>query len=222
MCGKFTQSASWAELRPFPDALPQPTPNDPILISTPMRFATIVRLDAQGERETVQMRWGFAENSAPTPARPKHMHARCETIDTRPTFADSFRHRRGVLFVNTFNEGEELPNGKTKQWTITPNDGAPIAIAVIFEDWINGEERLTTFVQVTTPASPLIAPVTDRMPAILTVETIGAWLGETDASLADIKGLLQTFDDQGAWTIASQEPAGKKPKPAPPEQTELF
>lgn len=24
--------------------------------------------------------------------------------------------------VHTFNEGEELPNGKTKQWVITPND----------------------------------------------------------------------------------------------------
>lgn len=225
MCGKFTQSASWAALRPFPNALLAPAADEAFVIATPMRFAAIVRLNAEGEREPVQMRWGFAEAGAPNPARPKHMHARCETIDTRPTFADSFRHRRGILFVNTFNEGEELPNGKTKQWTITPKDGAPIAIAVIFEDWVNGDERLTTFIQVTTPANALIAPVTDRMPAILRPEQWAPWLGETEASLADIKALLQTFEDDGAWSIAPQEPPPKKSKaPSPPktDQGDLF
>lgn len=218
---------TWAEVHAFStpiaiQATAAPAGQHDLRTVTPMRMAAVLHLGADGVRTTTQMRWGFAAAGAPDPARPKHMHARCETIDTRPTFADSFRHRRGVLFVTTFNEGEELPNGRTKQWTITPKDGAPIAIAVIFEDWVNGEERLTTFVQVTTPASPLIAPVTDRMPAILTAGAIGAWLGETDASPADIKALLQTFDDRGAWTIAPQEPAGKKPKAPAADQSELF
>ena len=47
--------------------------------------------------------------------------------------------------VHTFNEGEELPNGKTKQWVITDRDGQPIAIAVICEEWRNGTETLQTF-----------------------------------------------------------------------------
>ena len=49
------------------------------------------------------------------------MHVRSEIVDTRRTFAHAFR--RGILMVHTFNEGEELPNGKTKQWVVTPNDG---------------------------------------------------------------------------------------------------
>lgn len=185
-----------------------------------MRTAKVIRLDDEGQREMTSMRWGFADRDAINPARPKHMHARAETIDTRPTFADSFRQRRGILMVRTFNEGEELPNGKTRQWVISPKDNQPIAIAVIFEDWVNGEERLTTFIQVTTPANALIAPVTDRMPAILPRGTWPVWLGETEASLADVKAVLQTFDDKGAWTIAPQEPAAKKAKPPP--QTDLF
>lgn len=214
MCGKFTQLASWKELHAFSQPLTADPPDAPLVVSTPMRFANIIRLGADGAREMVPMRWGFADKKAQTPARPKHMHVRAETIDTRPTFADAFRTSRGILMVHTFNEGEELPNGKTKQWTITPRDGRPLAIAVIFEDWVNGAERLTTFIQVTVPANALIAPVTDRMPAILPPETWATWLGETGAPLADVKAVLATFEDAGGWTIAPQEPPAKKPKPS--------
>ncbi len=43
--------------------------------------------------------------------------------------------------VHNFNEGEELPNGNTKQWTIRPNDCQPIAIAVIFGLWQTGRRH---------------------------------------------------------------------------------
>jgi len=220
MCGKFTQLATWAQVVAFSQPLGETYPAD-IVVSTPMRMARIIRLNGEGERENVAMRWGFADRKAANPSRPKHMHARAETIDTRPTFADAFAHHRGILLVQTFNEGEELPNGKTKQWTITPQDGTPIAIAVICEEWRNGEESLWTFVQVTTPASPLIAPVTDRMPAILQPGSWGKWLGETDASLADIKALLETWDDRGAWRIAPQEAKTPARNKLPP-QDQLF
>ncbi len=63
--------------------------------------------------------------SKPAPAgryeRPDCIHARAETMDTRRTFRDAFGHRRSILVVRTFNEGEELPNGKTTQYA--PNDG---------------------------------------------------------------------------------------------------
>lgn len=166
------------------------------------------------------MRWGFPETAAANPARPKHMHARAETVDAKPTFANAFRSGRGILMVHTFNEGEELPGGKTKQWVITPKDGQPVAIAVIFEEWLNGAEQLTVFVQVTTPANDLIAPVTDRMPAILPREAWPLWLGETDASPAEVKAALRTFDDRGTWSIAPQEPPPKGGKPK--DQPSLF
>ena len=131
------------------------------------------------------------------------MHVRSETIDTRRTFAHAFADARGILMVHTFNEGEELPNGKTKQCVVTPNDGQPIAIAVIFEEWQNGPESLLTFVMVTTPPNALIARITDRMPAILPRETWATWLGDTGASLAEVKaaqpakGYVGRYGDPG-------------------------
>jgi putative SOS response-associated peptidase YedK len=148
MCGKFTQYASWQDVHAFSQPLVIKKDTDQAVVSTPMRTANIMWLNAAGEREMVSMRWGFAGRDDPNPTRPKHMHVRAETIDQRRTFAQAFATSRGILMVHTFNEGEELPSGKTKQWVVTPNDGQPIAIAVIFEEWQNGPETLLTFVMV--------------------------------------------------------------------------
>jgi hypothetical protein len=119
MCGKFTQFSSWQEVHAFSQPLVVKA-NDELVASTPMRTANIMRLDATGAREMVPMRWGFAGHDDPNPSRPKHMHVRAETIDQHRTFVCAFATSRGILMVHTFNEGEELPNGKTKQWIVTP------------------------------------------------------------------------------------------------------
>jgi putative SOS response-associated peptidase YedK len=116
MRGKFTQLSSWEDVHAFSQPLSvKAGAAEGVVVSTPMRFANIMRLSADGEREMVSMRWGFAGKDDAGPARPKHMHARCETIHTLPTFKRAFAHARGILMVHTFNEGEELPSGKTKQ-----------------------------------------------------------------------------------------------------------
>ena len=217
MCGKFSQYASWQQVHAFSQPLVK-RDADEVVISTPMRTANIMRLSAAGKREMGLMRWGFAGQDDPNPSRPKHMHVRAETIDQRRSFAHAFATSRGILMVHTFNEGEELPNGKTKQWVITHNDGQPIAIAVIFEEWHNGPEALLTFVMVTTPPNALIARITDRMPAILPREAWLTWLGGTEAPLADVKTLLQTYEDGGTWTMEPQQSSKPSRPPRAPKQ----
>jgi putative SOS response-associated peptidase YedK len=224
MCGKFTQLYSWQDVHAFSRFLDGVTvAGDTPVVATPMRFASILRPNAAGAREMVQMRWGFAGRDDANPTKPKHMHARAETIDRLPTFAHGFAQARGILMVETFNEGEELPNGKTRQWVITPQDRQPIALAVICEQWRNGAETLDTFVQVTVPANALIARITDRMPAILPRAAWAAWLGETeDAAPADIKALLATYEDGGNWAMAPQTPGPKPSRRKNDAQHDLF
>ncbi len=204
MCGKFTQLASWEEVSAFSLPLTAAPADAPVTIATPMRFARVLHLNEAGARALTPMRWGFADHRAEHPAAPKYMHARSETIDARPAFMEAFAARRGILFVHTFNEGETLASGKTKQWVIAPKDKKPLAIAVIVEVWERGEERLLTFVMVTTPPNALIAAITDRMPAILRAEHWPLWLGETGASLTEVKAVLGPHDDAGAWDMAPQ------------------
>ena len=77
-------------------------------------------------------------------------------------------YRCGIIVARTFNVGQELANGKVLQHTITPRDGKPIGLGVIWERWLDRNEgSLLTFVMVTTAPNRLIATVTDRQPAII-------------------------------------------------------
>ncbi|MEI7790368.1 MAG: SOS response-associated peptidase family protein [Alphaproteobacteria bacterium] len=213
MCGKFTQMMTWRALHglysltdKFTDPIPSKSAPEEVETVTPVRDASVLVWE-DGVYNMKCMRWGFAHKSANAPgSRPDHIHARAETIDVLPTFADAFAHRRGLLIVKTFNEGEEVGK-KTVQHTITPNDGKPMAIAVIFERWKHDDgSELLTFVMVTTPPNPLIAKITDRMPAVIQRSDWAMWLGEEPASLEQIKAIL--LPQEGDW---SMEPE-KKPK----------
>jgi len=215
MCGKFTQMYSWREVVDFSQPLEATGAervsdgNDREEAVTPMRPASVLHLNAEDVRCVTLMRWGW---SKPAPAgrseRPDYIHARAETIDTRPTFRDAFAHRRSILVVRTFNEGEELPNGKTKQYVITPNDGQPVGIAAIWNVETRQDSPFYSFVMVTVNANRLIGTITDRMPVILKHEDWRKWLGEDPASSEELKALLRPFE--GDRTMRPQE---KPPKP---------
>ena len=64
MCGKFTQLSSWQEVHAFSQPLVIKGCADEVVVSTPMRFANIMRLSAAGARELAPMRWGFAGKPA--------------------------------------------------------------------------------------------------------------------------------------------------------------
>lgn len=221
MCGKFTQMATWEEVVAFSQPLTAIPEGGPVTVSTPMRTAKVMRLGEDGTREFAPMRWGFSKPENPS-FKPDHMHARAETVDSRPTFAESFAERRGIVLVETFNEGEALPSGKTKQWVIRPKDRKPIAIAVIWEEWVGDAGSEATFVMVTVPPNDLIGRITDRMPAILRQGDWGAWLGEDDASPRDAKALLRTFDDEGNWEMSEQVAPSRAKAAKPKAQGDLF
>jgi putative SOS response-associated peptidase YedK len=220
MCGKFTQMLDWGTLASLAEM--HVVFGGPVETVTPMRFATIVRLDDDGIRETARMRWGFARMSANDPvARPDHIHARAETIDSKPTFRESFEQRRGLLIVKTFNEGEEISPRKTLQYIVTPRDGKPLAIAVVWERWVNrNEEELLTFVMATTQANELIGKITDRMPAIMPESSWRQWLGEEPATIEELKALLQPCE--GDWEMRAQTKANSPPPKKPNPQLDLF
>ena len=59
------------------------------------------------------------------------------------------------------------------------------------------------------------ARITDRMPAILPREAWPTWLGETNAPLADVEALLQTYEDGGNWTMQPQATSRPARPPTP-------
>jgi putative SOS response-associated peptidase YedK len=115
---------------------------------------------------------------------------------------------------------------------VRPKDGAPIAFAGLWESWMgpNGEEMETVAI-ITTPANRELAPLHDRMPAIVPPEAFDLWLDcrNVDAlTAAELcaparGGLLEAYevspavnraDNEGPELIASL-PAQP---PAPPSE----
>jgi putative SOS response-associated peptidase YedK len=234
MCGKFTQISGWSEVVDYADLIPT-RPADRTRTFTPMNGVPVVHLDAEGERVVHPMVWGYTNRVATGHRIPRHMHARGETVDR--TFATAFRFRRGIVFAQTFNVGEEVrvtysdgaPSGRiwTRQWTVRPKDGQPLCMAVIYDIFDCGRGPEREFVQVTTAANPLISRITDRMPLILRPEDIPLWLGEVRAPIIDVKALIRVFDDEGAWEMTPEDPGKRPPRPRNPEpgpssQGELF
>lgn len=217
MCGKFTQMMAWGALVELADLIGAPA--SPVEAVTPMRDATVICRGRDGKRVPVRMRWGFVPGGARDPlAGPRHIHARSEDIELKPTFRDAFFSRRGLIVVSTFNEGKEVSAKRKEQYVVTPRDGRPLALAVIWERWAEPHgPDLLTFAMITVPANRLISRITDRMPAVIEPPDWGKWLGEDNASVDALKALLKPFE--GDWDMHPQATKPKRPRTDPDAPT---
>ncbi|HEV2652380.1 MAG TPA: SOS response-associated peptidase family protein [Rhizomicrobium sp.] len=209
MCGKFTAMASWAEVVDFSQPLGIVTGgNDQVVSFRVGSMIPVIVFDSElQERLVIPMQWGFPHKTK----RLDPIHCRSETIDVRPTFAPLFAGgRRGIVVVQTFNEGEEVGK-KTIQHVIDPKADAPLGFPVLWNKFDIGGREIFACVQITVPANQLISTITDRMPAFLRPEDWPKWLGEIPATASELKAMLKTVE-RVSWTMTREEAAkGKKP-----------
>lgn len=224
MCGLFTAMTSWREAVTFANFLmadgpPKPPPGtdeDRQVTYRVMGTLPVIIFDKeQGKRRVVPMRWGF-----PHPKdwrRPQPIHARSETIETTKAFAQAFAEgQRGIVLMKTFNEAPDI-EGPTIQHIITPGDETAISAAFVWRRFELPHNPMTMYacVLVTVPANQLISTLpTDRMPAFITADDWGKWLGEEAASTDELKACLTTVEGV-RWTMTKQEKAAKPRKSKP-------
>ncbi|MGE5408911.1 MAG: SOS response-associated peptidase [Syntrophothermus sp.] len=145
---------------------------------------------AAGEREARLMRWGLV----PVWAKDlkvgyRMINAKAENLDSSRAYAPlvgRYRHRCLVL-ADGFYEWlrAEDPKQPRQPWRFTLDGGEPFAFAGLCtrKEWSDAGDRgyddgwLYSCTIVTTRANPVVAPVHDRMPAILpSPEAEAAWL----------------------------------------------
>jgi putative SOS response-associated peptidase YedK len=233
MCGKFAQQFTWGEYcRLAGTGTDGAGSGGPCVMdastllskATPMANVPVLHLGPMRQRRLTAMRWGWYNERSLTPERSfSHLHARSDRIDTAPTWAEAFRERRGVVFTTAFNIGETLPNGRVRQWVCSDPENRPLAIAVIYAVWNVVPRRLCTFAMVTTDACAPLHEKDDRMPALLGLDEVTTWIGESGAGAAELKALLRPY--AGMLVMRPQEQGKERnttrarPKP-PPEEPE--
>jgi putative SOS response-associated peptidase YedK len=144
----------------------------------PTQDVPIVRLTRDGERrELILVRWGLVPYWADDPKIGNRLiNARAETIERAPAFREAYRRRRCLVPADGFFEWRK--QGKTRQpLLVRRRDRAPFAFAGLWERWRQPDGQiLRSCTIVTCPPNELVAPVHDRMPAILEAGEHDRWL----------------------------------------------
>jgi putative SOS response-associated peptidase YedK len=159
---------------------------------TPQSPVPVVYETREGERVAELMRWGLVPHWAKDPAiSHKLNNARAEGLFAKPSFRQAARRRRCLLPASGFYEWQATPAGK-QPWYISARSGEPLAMAGLFEAWRpnESEEWLLTCCVITVEANALMAPIHDRMPALLPPEHWAAWLARDEQEPARLAPLL--------------------------------
>jgi putative SOS response-associated peptidase YedK len=137
------------------------------------------------------------------------INARVETIFEKPSFKESARKKRCLIYLDGFYEHQHV-NAKTYPYYIFPTDKDHMVVAGL---WNDGTDRTTgetmnTFSIVTTKANKMMSFIHNnpkipepRMPLILDERLEDAWLNFSNE--ADLKEIAASFPDNrmDAYTV---------------------
>ncbi|HZQ60834.1 MAG TPA: SOS response-associated peptidase [Casimicrobiaceae bacterium] len=196
MCGRYELHAQPAAialafgLRDMPAVAPRYN-------IAPMTDVPVVRVNADGERELVMLRWGLVPRAAKDPAiGSKIINARGETVAERASFRMPYRRHRCLLPASGFYEWLTLARDhqvRKQPLHIGMKDGALFGLAGLYERWLGADgEVLDTCTILTTPANALLRSLHDRMPVIIPPEDYARWLDPHNAEVGDLIAAFPT------------------------------
>ena len=217
MCGRYTlRSRGKAKFYGVPATeLPllaaryniAPTQDVPVIIERP------------NGRKVELLQWGLVPSWSKDASG--FINARAETIESKPSFAESFLRRRCLIPADGFYEWE--PRGKWKQpFFFQLKDESPFAFAGIWDRWLGADRSLTSCAIVTTTANELLMTVHDRMPVILAEEAQEKWLA-ADTDPRELKELLTPFPafEMKSFPVSSQVNSASVDEPQLVEPVDL-
>lgn len=167
---------------------------------------TVAALRGGPERELVGLRWGLIPAWAEDPrALPLMINARAESLDARASFRDLLADRRCAVLADGFYEWR-TEHGVRQPYFIRRKDGKPMAFAALWDRHADADGATESCVIVTTDANELLAPLHERMPAILATRSLAPWLEPTMHDFERVRGALAPFRDAPlvAWPVGTR------------------
>jgi putative SOS response-associated peptidase YedK len=190
MCGRFVQYSD-PDLYAEQFDLGRICPAAPRYNLAPSQAVLAVRQAEDGVRDLTPLRWGLIPAWSKGPnSRYSMINARAETVADKPAYRAAFRQRRCLIPSEGFYEWRQTPGGK-QPCLIRRTDGAPFAMAGLWELWQGEGARIETCTIIVTDANTAVAPIHDRMPVIIQPADYGAWLNPHHGDRTALTALLR-------------------------------
>ena len=184
MCGRFTLTVDPSELRESFANYSFPEQHAPRFNIAPTQPILAIPNDDRMAADFFV--WGLIPSWAKDPSIGSRLiNARAEGLAEKPSFRGSFKYKRCLIPADGFYEWKSQPGTKTKvPHFIFLKDHRPFAFAGLWDEWYSpdgGSVRSATII--TTAPNELMAPIHNRMPAILAPGDYARWLdpAETEA-----------------------------------------
>jgi putative SOS response-associated peptidase YedK len=179
MCGRFVITSDPEAVRRFLRYEEQPN-FPPRYNIAPTQPIPIVHAD-HGVRHFRLVRWGLIPYWAKDPkALGLLFNARIEGIDEKPAYRAAMRRRRCLIPADGFYEWKKEGRNR-RPYFVRARDRQPFAFAGVWETWTDRDGgEIDTGAIITCAPNAALAPIHDRMPAIVPPEHHAAWL-DTDA-----------------------------------------
>lgn len=181
MCGRMTLtsadfSAVAEELLAEPpgEALGQRPPRYNV---APTQTHPVVVSEPEGTRRLALATWGFPGKEGGALV----INARAETVPFKSMFRGPFVNGRCVVVADGFVEWRKTDRGRQPLWFRRQADGPLYFAGLVAPAGAPG--GVPRFVVLTTAPNQLVAPIHDRMPAVLTPAAARAWLAAPDIAL---------------------------------------
>jgi len=159
------------------------------------------------ETEMVLMQWGLVPHWARDPAGgPRPLNARAETLAERTMFRGLLQQNRCLVPASGFYEWRRDGGRKAPYYVRLRNAGL-FAIAGLYDIWHGADgSALATYTLVTTVANEVVAPLHNRMPAILRREDEERWIAGGVPSADELHKLLGPYpaDDMAAHPVSTR------------------
>lgn len=206
MCGRFALTAPASRVAEVfaVDVLPEILPRYNI---APTQDVPVVRLEEDGTRSCMAMRWGLL----PVWAKDRKLayrtiNARGETVASKPSFRASFKRKRCLVVADGYYEWKRLSKTEKVPHLMRVDDGSPFAMAGLWSRWVDPDtqEDVHTFTIVTTGAAPGLEHIHDRMPVILDAADHDTWM-HPDTAPEVLQELIRPFDPEriGVRTVST-------------------
>lgn len=186
MCGRVHLTHSAEEIAEFFDLPPAQIEFDtsgdldtPRFNVAPGARLPVLRADENG-RAGAMLRWGLVPSWAKDEKIGYRMiNARSETAAEKPSFRNAWKHRRCAVAASGYYEWwRRKPKARPERaFRFHPVDEPMFAFAGLWETWTAADgQALETCTILTMDAAESLEAVHDRMPVMLSSDTLPAWI----------------------------------------------